>query len=63
MAAGGRNKSPISVDGLKHQDRRPNIRTENLRDFVAEDERRPTARPQTQLPPRAPSPLQDNTSG
>ena len=51
MARSGKNNGPIPVDSLKHQDRRPNIPTEELRDFVAEDEKRPA----TLLYPRDPS--------
>ena len=51
MARSGKNDGPIPVDSLKHQDRRPNIPTEELRDFVAEDEKRPA----TLLYPRDPS--------
>ena len=29
------------IDAIKHQDRRKNIPTEELRDFVAEEERQP----------------------
>ena len=49
--SGNKNNGPIPVDSLKHQDRRPNIPTEELRDFVAEDEKRPA----TLLYPRDPS--------
>ncbi len=46
-------KDPVSVpvDSLKHRDKRVNIPTEELRDFVAEDEREP----KTLLYPRDPS--------
>jgi len=45
----GINATPIA--SIKHQDRRANIPTEELRDFVAEDE----AMPKTILYPRDPS--------
>ncbi|MCE9635046.1 MAG: site-specific DNA-methyltransferase [Planctomycetes bacterium] len=48
-AAKGANPAP--VDAIKHQDRRPNIPTGELRDFVREDE----ASPATVLYPRDPS--------
>jgi adenine-specific DNA-methyltransferase len=41
----------ISVESLLHQDTRINIPTEELRDFVAEDEQAP----ETMLYPRDPS--------
>jgi adenine-specific DNA-methyltransferase len=34
-------KKPMSVDSLRHKDKRTNIPTEELRDFVAEDEHAP----------------------
>lgn len=38
MAQGKKgNQGPIPVESLKHQDRRPNIPTEELRDFVKDD--------------------------
>ncbi len=37
------NSNPISIESVKHKDRRANIPTEELRDFVAEDEKRPKA--------------------
>ena len=37
--SGNKNSGPIPVDSLKHRDRRPNVPTEELRDFVAEDEK------------------------
>jgi len=37
------SKGPVSVATLKHKDKRTNIPTEELRDFVAEDEKRPKA--------------------
>jgi adenine-specific DNA-methyltransferase len=49
--SGNKTNGLIPVDNLKHQDRRPNIPTEELRDFVAEDEKRPT----TLFYPRDPS--------
>jgi adenine-specific DNA-methyltransferase len=47
MAKGKANKS-INIDSIRHKDRRRNIPTEELRDFVAEDE----AKPKTILYPR-----------
>jgi adenine-specific DNA-methyltransferase len=47
MAKGDKAKS-INVEALRHKDRRANIPTEELRDFVAEDE----AKPKTILYPR-----------
>jgi adenine-specific DNA-methyltransferase len=44
-------KPPIPVESLTHQDRRPNIPTEELRDFVKKDENKPGA----MLYPRDPS--------
>jgi adenine-specific DNA-methyltransferase len=44
-------KKPMSVDSLRHKDKRTNIPTEELRDFVAEDEHAP----KTMLYPRDPS--------
>lgn len=43
--------APAPVEAIRHNDRRKNIPTEELRDFVAEDE----AAPQTMLYPRDPS--------
>jgi len=34
-------KLPVPIDSVKHADKRRNIPTEELRDFVAEDEKRP----------------------
>jgi len=42
---------PTPVEPLRHQDKRANIPTEELRDFVAEDEKQP----RTVLYPRDPS--------
>jgi len=50
MAKGEKSKS-IDVESLRHKDRRANIPTEELRDFVAEDE----VKPKTILYPRDPS--------
>ena len=47
----GKQKKSIQIDSLKHQDKRVNIPTEELRDFVAEDE----AEPETMLYSRDPS--------
>jgi adenine-specific DNA-methyltransferase len=46
-----RNNGPISVSSLKHDDKRVNIPTEELRDFVSDAEKAP----QTMLYPRDPS--------
>ena len=46
-----RDKASVHVDSLKHKDTRKNIPTEELRDFVAEDEHAP----KTMLYPRDPS--------
>jgi adenine-specific DNA-methyltransferase len=50
MAKGKSNKS-VDIEALRHKDRRANIPTEELRDFVAEDE----AKPKVILYPRDPS--------
>ncbi len=44
-------KSPTPVDAIKHKDTRKNIPTEELRDFIADDEKAP----KTMLYPRDPS--------
>jgi hypothetical protein len=44
-------RGPTAVDAIKHRDKRKNIPTEELRDFVADEE----AKPQTMLYPRDPS--------
>jgi len=46
-----RKKNSISVDSVKHKDKRANIPTEELRDFVADEEKSPG----TMLYPRDPS--------
>ena len=46
-----KENAPSSIEALKHRDRRVNIPTEELRDFVAEYE----AKPKTVLYPRDPS--------
>jgi adenine-specific DNA-methyltransferase len=46
-----KKSTPVAVDAIKHKDRRANIPTEELRDFVAEDEHAP----RTMLYPRDPS--------
>ena len=46
-----KSKSQLSVSALKHKDKRANIPTEELRDFVADDE----SAPKTMLYPRDPS--------
>ncbi len=51
MCAKRTDKKPLPVDSLKHKDKRKNIPTEELRDFVAEDENAP----KTMLYPRDPS--------
>ena len=51
MAAKKTNAKPIPVETTRHKDKRANIPTEELRDFVAEDE----AKPQKMLYPRDPS--------
>ena len=53
-----RDKASVHVDSLCHKDKRVNIPTEELRDFVAEYE----AKPKTVLYPRDP-PLTRNLSG
>jgi adenine-specific DNA-methyltransferase len=45
------NKAAVAVETIRHRDRRANIPTEELRDFVAEDE----GTPRTMLYPRDPS--------
>jgi adenine-specific DNA-methyltransferase len=50
--AGGKAKSKRTpVEAIKHKDKRPNIPTEELRDFIADEEKAP----QTLLYPRDPS--------
>jgi len=44
-------KAPTTVDSIRHKDKRTNIPTEELRDFVADDE----SAPKTMLYPRDPS--------
>jgi adenine-specific DNA-methyltransferase len=46
-----RSNGPTPVESIKHKDKRANIPTEELRDFVAEDEKAP----KTMLYPRDPS--------
>src|SRR5262245_2796493 len=46
-----KSKGPVPVEALKHEDSRANIPTEELRDFVAADEKEPP----TRLYPRDPS--------
>ncbi|CCF83308.1 site-specific DNA-methyltransferase [Nitrolancea hollandica] len=46
-----KNPAPAKVESIRHKDKRPNIPTEELRDFVADDE----AAPKTMLYPRDPS--------
>jgi adenine-specific DNA-methyltransferase len=49
--AQNRGNKPIAVETVKHKDKRTNIPTEELRDFVAEEEKKP----KTVLYPRDPS--------
>jgi glucuronate isomerase len=49
--SGNAKKPPTKVESLRHKDKRKNIPTEELRDFVAEDEHAP----KTILYPRDPS--------
>lgn len=35
------SKSPLQVESTRHKDKRKNIPTEELRDFVRDDEQRP----------------------
>ena len=51
MPRGKKSTNPIRVEATKHKDKRANIPTEELRDFVAGDEERP----QKLLYPRDPS--------
>ncbi len=51
MAKRKNSSNRASVEAIKHKDKRANIPTEELRDFVAEDE----AAPKTMLYPRDPS--------
>src|SRR3984885_2346403 len=46
-----KNAAPTKVESIRHKDKRANIPTEELRDFVADDE----AAPKTMLYPRDPS--------
>ena len=36
-----KNTTPTKVESIKHKDKRANIPTEELRDFVVEDEKAP----------------------
>jgi adenine-specific DNA-methyltransferase len=49
--ARARKAKSTSVESIRHKDKRKNIPTEELRDFVADDE----AAPKTMLYPRDPS--------
>ncbi|MCH8292084.1 site-specific DNA-methyltransferase, partial [Candidatus Poribacteria bacterium] len=51
MARRKREKTPIQIESITHEDKRANIPTEELRDFVVDDEKAP----QTTLYPRDPS--------
>ncbi len=51
MAKSEKNKPPVNIESFKYKDRRANIPTEELRDFVVKDE----ASPKTILYPRDPS--------
>lgn len=46
-----KNRTPTKVESIRHKDKRANIPTEELRDFVADEEQTPT----TMLYPRDPS--------
>jgi hypothetical protein len=46
-----KDKDTVSVESIRHRDKRKNIPTEELRDFVAEDKNAP----KTMLYPRDPS--------
>ncbi|MGK2915959.1 MAG: site-specific DNA-methyltransferase, partial [Porticoccaceae bacterium] len=46
-----KNTPPLSVESIRHKDKRANIPTEELRDFVADEE----LAPKTMLYPRDPS--------
>ena len=49
--AGKKTTRKTEIESIRHKDKRVNIPTEELRDFVAEDE----AAPKTMLYPRDPS--------
>ena len=51
MAKSEKKKPPVHIEAFKYKDRRANIPTEELRDFVVKDE----ASPKTILYPRDPS--------
>jgi adenine-specific DNA-methyltransferase len=51
MAKKAKQKGPIPVESIRHKDTRVNIPSEELRDFVADEERAPKA----MLYPRDPS--------
>ncbi len=51
MAKSEKNKPPVNIEAFKYKDRRANIPTKELRDFVVKDE----ASPKTILYPRDPS--------
>ena len=51
MAKSEKNKPPVNIEAFKYKDRRANIPTEELRDFVVKEE----ASPKTILYPRDPS--------
>ncbi len=51
MAGKKKPTSPTPISSHSHVDTRPNIPTEELRDFIAEDEKKP----KTMLYPRDPS--------
>ena len=48
MATG--NINPTKVETIRHQDKRANISTEELRDFVADDEAAPKMNPELTIP-------------
>ena len=54
-----KNTTPTKVESIRHKDKRANIPTEELRDFVAEDE----LAPKTMLYPRDPSLAPDAVAG
>ncbi|MFC1592652.1 hypothetical protein ACFL4C_01405, partial [Candidatus Omnitrophota bacterium] len=47
MAKNEKKKPPVNIEAFKYKDRRANIPTEELRDFVVKDEASPTLNPQT----------------
>jgi adenine-specific DNA-methyltransferase len=51
MALKKKSSNPVTIESLKHKDKRANIPIEELRDFVADEEKEP----ETILYPRDPS--------